>query len=119
MCLCYACLGDSFALGNSLFTLMKLTCVGFCRCDMQLGIWYLSLYLVPVTFSIDSEHLFSNGFENYQGGPVELFKSFVVHKKLSAEFPSSTVLNLPEKMVVKILQSKSKISYCILGIFII
>lgn len=49
--------------------------------------------------------------------PVELFESFIVHKTLSPELPSYTVLGLPEKMVGKIPPSKDKIPFCLLGFF--
>lgn len=59
-----------------LFTFMKLTFVGFCSCGTQAQ----SALVGSCPFTRDSEHLFSDGLENYHGGPVDLFKSFFVQK---------------------------------------
>lgn len=38
------------------------------------------LCLVPILFRVNSERLFPSGVENCSGSPVNLFKSFIVHK---------------------------------------
>lgn len=41
---------------------------------------YTALCLVPILFRVNSERLFPSGVENCSGSPVNLFKSFIVHK---------------------------------------
>lgn len=58
---------------------MKLAFVCFCRCDVS-SVHSTGTLSSLALFRVDSEHLFPSGVENYRGGPVDLFKSFVVCK---------------------------------------